>query len=141
QEWSAWCLDWFEWQGLKQLKRNSRRFLKNYKLANGIIDKSDYILEDDNEYNDIVEKLIEEDVSALELKFYPIIPNVVNTLCNEFAKRNTKLIYRSVDELSYNEMLEQKRVMVEETLMGMAQTKMMSKLIEAGYEEDSEEFQ
>jgi hypothetical protein len=141
QEWAIWNLDWFEWQGLKQLKRNSRRLLKNYKLANGIIDKSDYIVEEDNEYLDIVEKLIEEDVSALELKFYPIIPNVVNTLCNEFAKRNTRLIYRSVDEFSYNEMLEQKRALLEENLLMNAQTKLMSKLLEAGYDMESEEFQ
>jgi hypothetical protein len=131
-EWSAWCMDWYEWQGLKQLRRNSRRLLKNYKLANGIIDKTDYILEDDNEYSDIINQLTTEDASALELKFYPIIPNVINTLCNEFAKRNSKLIYRAVDELSYNEMLEQKRGEIEKTLISDATSKMYAKLIEQG---------
>ena len=29
--------------------------MKNYKLAKGIIDKTDYIVEEDNEYRDIVE--------------------------------------------------------------------------------------
>lgn len=131
-EWAAWNMDWFEWQGLKQLRRNSRRLLKNYKLANGIIDKTDYIVEDNNEYADIVEQLTSEDVSALELKFYPIIPNVINTLCNEFAKRNTKLTYRSVDEISYNEMMEQKRSMIEQNLLAEAQMKMQAKLMEQG---------
>ena len=95
QDWTAWNMDWFEWQGLKQLKRNSRRLLKNYKLANGIIDKSDYIVDDcgDNEFGDIINQLTTEDSSALELKFYPIIPNVVNTLCNEFSKRNTIALF------------------------------------------------
>jgi hypothetical protein len=32
-------------------------------------------------------------LSALELKFYPIIPNVINVLVAEFAKRSTKLTY------------------------------------------------
>jgi hypothetical protein len=134
QDWTAWNMDWFEWQGLKQLKRNSRRLLKNYKLANGIIDKSDYLVEDcdDNEYNDIIQQLTTEDESALELKFYPIIPNVVNTLCNEFSKRNTKLTYRSVDELSYNEMMEEKRGMIEDNLIGQATMKMQAKLMEQG---------
>ena len=131
-DWSAWCMDWYEWQGLKQLRRNSRRLLKNYKLANGIIDKSDYIIEEDNEYTDIIQQLTAEDVSALELKFYPIIPNVINTLCNEFAKRNTKLTYRSVDELSYNEMLEQKRAEIEGNLLEQAQQKVYAKLMEQG---------
>lgn len=140
-EWAAWNMDWFEWQGLKQLRRNARRLLKNYKLANGIIDKSDYIVEEDNEYSDIIESLTEEDVSALELKFYPIIPNVVNTLCNEFAQRNTKITYRSVDEFSYNEMMEEKRMEIEQTLLQQAQGKMMAKLIAAGADIQSEEVQ
>jgi hypothetical protein len=141
EDWSAWNMDWFEWQGLKQLRRNARRLLKNYKLANGIIDKTDYIVEDNPEYNEIIEALTEEDVSALELKFYPIIPNVVNTLINEFAKRNTKLTYRSVDELSYNEMLEKKRGMIEETLVTQAQNKLMSILMESGMDINDEQAQ
>ena len=32
-DWAAWNLDWLEWNGLKQLRRSSRRLMKNYKLA------------------------------------------------------------------------------------------------------------
>jgi hypothetical protein len=139
--WAAWNLDWVEWQGLKQLRRNARRIMKNYKLAKGIIDKSDYIVEDNNEYRDIVEVLTKEDESALELKFYPIIPNVINVLVAEFAKRSTKLTYRAVDDTSYNEMLEQKRAMVEEVLLSDAKLKIASALMDQGMDPASEEFQ
>jgi len=115
--------------------------MKNYKLAKGIIDKSDYIVEEDNDYRDIVEILTKEDESALELKFYPIIPNVINVLVAEFAKRSTKLTYRAVDEGSYNEMLEQKRNMVEETLLSEAQVKITAALMEQGLDPESEEAQ
>ena len=141
EQWAAWNLDWVEWQGLKQIRRNARRLMKNYKLAKGIIDKSDYIVEDNNEYRDIVEILTKEDQSALELKFYPIIPNVINVLVAEFAKRSTKLTYRAVDEFSYNEMIEQKRKMVEETLLADAQIKLTSALLEQGLDPSSEEAQ
>jgi hypothetical protein len=141
EEWAAWNLDWHEWQGLKQIRRNARRLMKNYKLAKGIIDKSDYIVEEDNDYRDIVEILTKEDASALELKFYPIIPNVINVLVAEFAKRSSKVTYRAMDELSYNEMLEQKRKMVEETLLSDAQMKIQAALIEQGMDPESEEFQ
>jgi hypothetical protein len=141
EQWAAWNLDWIEWQGLKQIGRNSRRLMKNYKLAKGIIDKSDYIVEEDNDYRDIVEILTKEDESALELKFYPIIPNVINVLVAEFAKRSTKLTYRAVDEGSYNEMLEQKRNMVEETLLSEAQVKITAALMEQGLDPESEEAQ
>ena len=140
-EWAAWNLDWLEWNGLKQIRRNARRLMKNYKLAKGVIDKSDYIIEEDNDYRDIVEVLTREDASALELKFYPIIPNVINVLVAEFAKRSTKLVYRAVDEYSYNEMLEQKRTAVEEVLMADAQIKISAALLEQGLDPESEEAQ
>jgi hypothetical protein len=140
-QWAAWNLDWLEWNGLKQIRRNARRLMKNYKLAKGIIDKSDYIVEEDNEMREIVDLLTKEDESALELKFYPIIPNVINVLVAEFAKRSTKLSYRAVDDISYNEMLEQKRSMVEETLMADAQTKIISALMEQGLDPNSPEAQ
>jgi hypothetical protein len=141
EEWAAWNLDWLEWNGLKQIQRNARRLMKNYKLAKGIIDRSDYIIEEDNEYRDIIETLTKEDESALELKFYPIIPNVINVLVAEFAKRSTKLTYRAVDEFSYNEMLEQKRAAVEEVLLADAQTKILAALMEQGLDPNSPEAQ
>jgi hypothetical protein len=139
EEWAAWNLDWLEWQGLKQIRRNARRLMKNYKLAKGIIDRTDYIVEENNEYRDVVELLTKEDVSALELKFYPIIPNVINVLVAEFAKRSTRLTYRAIDDFSYNEMLEQKRAQVEQTLMADATTKMLAAMLEQGLDPDSEE--
>ena len=140
-EWAAWNLDWVEWQGLKQIRRNARRLMKNYKLAKGIIDKSDYIIEENNEYRDIVETLTKEDQSALELKFYPIIPNVINVLVAEFAKRSTKLVYRAVDDISYNELLEEKRKMIEDTLLDDARFKILSALIDQGLDPESPEAQ
>jgi len=141
EEWAAWNLDWLEWNGLKQIRRNARRLMKNYKLAKGIIDRSDYIIEENNEYKDIVELLTREEATALELKFYPIIPNVINVLVAEFAKRSTKLTYKTVDEYSYNEMMEQKRKMLEETLLSQAQVKISAALLEQGLDPQSEEAQ
>lgn len=61
EDWAAWCLDWLEWQGLKMVRRNARRLMKNYKLAKGIIDRTDYIIEEDNEYADLIDTLTKED--------------------------------------------------------------------------------
>jgi hypothetical protein len=140
-EWTAWNLDWLEWNGLKQIRRNARRLMKNYKLAKGVIDKTDYIMEDDNEMRDLVDTLMKEDVSALELKFYPIIPNVVNVLVSEFAKRNTKITFQATDEYSYNEMLEQKRSQVEQVLLQQAEQKLLAKMLEQGMDESDPEVQ
>ena len=141
EEWRAWNLDWLEFQGMKQLRRNARRLMKNYKLAKGIIDKSDYIVEDDNEMADLIDTLTKEDASALELKFYPIIPNVVNVLANEFSKRSSRIMFRAVDDISYNEMLEAKRQMIEDTLIQNAQQKQMIEMLKQGMDIESEEGQ
>ena len=141
KDWAAWCLDWLEWQGLKMVRRNARRLMKNYKLAKGIIDRTDYVIEEDNEYADLIDTLTKEDASALELKFYPIIPNVVNTLTSEFSKRVTRVTYGAVDEYSYNEMLEQKKSEVEQLLVTDAKQKVIERMIQMGADPSSEEFQ
>lgn len=140
-QWRAWNLDWLEFQGMRQLRRNARRLMKNYKLARGIIDRTDYIIEEDNEMADLIDVLTKQDESALELKFYPIIPNVINVLTNEFSKRTSKVVFRAVDDTSYNEMLEEKRKMVEDVLLRVAQQKMYASLMEQGVELNSEEAQ
>ena len=139
--WRAWNMDWYERIGMSQVNRNSRRLLKNYKLANGIIDKTDYIVEEDNETADMIEMLTKEDESAFELKFFPIIPNIINVLEGEFAKRNDKINYRSVDDTSYNEMLEQKRKMIEDVLMQRAAETMQQTIQGMRLDMESEEGQ
>ena len=138
-QWRAWNLDWLEFQGMKQLRRNARRLMKNYKLAKGIIDKQDYIVEEDNEMADLIDTLTKEDVSAFELKFYPIIPNVINVLTNEFSKRTSRIMFRAVDDMSYNEMLEEKRKMIEDVLLQQAQQKQLATIIEMGLDPESDE--
>ena len=139
-EWGAWNMDWFEMEGLRQIRRNARKLLKNYKLANGIIDRTDYIVEEDNEYGDLIETLTREDASALELKFYPIIPNVVNVMLGEFAKRSDKVQYVSTDQASFNEMLEEKRAMIEDTLVKQAEMQLAMSMINQGADPESDEF-
>ena len=140
-DWSAWNLDWLELQGIEFLRVNSRRLLKNYKLAKGVIDKSDYIVEPDNDYKDLMDVLTTENDSALELKFYPIVPNVINVLTGEFAKRYSKVQFRAVDDASYNEMLEQKKIQIEESLLADAEANLVRKMIEMGMDPGSEEAQ
>lgn len=140
-EWAAWNMDWLEWNGLKQIRRNARRLMKNYKLAKGQIDKSDYVLEADNEMRDLVDTLIQEDMSALELKFYPIVPNIINVLVSEFAKRNAKVTFRGVDEYSYNEQLEQKRMQIEQTLLQKAEEQLIINMLNAGADPNDPELQ
>lgn len=143
-EWACNNLDYLEWQGLKQIKENAHRFLKNYKLSEGIIDKSDYIPEPDNDMTDLVnilEKEKENRLEATELKFYPIIPNVINTFVGEFAKRDKKVSFEAIDEYTYNEIMEHKRRDIEDVLTRHAQQKMLQNLIAQGLDPEDPEVQ
>jgi hypothetical protein len=138
-DWKEWNLDWLEQRGLDQIKTKYTRLLKNYKLANGIIDRNDYISEEDNETADLIDILTQDDNSALELKFYPIIPNIINVLLGEFAKRNDKILYRAVDDLSYNDLMEEKRKMIEDVLLSRAAYKMQETINQLGLDLQTEE--
>ena len=130
--WLSSNMDFIEFQGLKQLRRNAPRLLKNFKLANGIIDRSDYMLEEGNEHRGLVETLAKEEPVGLELSFYPLIPPIVNTFISEFEKRNTKITFYSTDEFSQNEKDAQKIAQISETLMADAEKKLLTNMIQQG---------
>lgn len=141
EAWKALNLDWLEWEGLKQLRRNSRGLLKNYKLAAGIIDRTDYIVEEENEYADLTSALSDTGPpEALELKFYPIIPNVIDVLEAEFAKRNKRVSFRAMDEYTYNEIVAQKTSEIENILIQHAESKVIEKMIAAGADPEDPAF-
>lgn len=141
EEWACWNLDFFEWQGLKQITQKAPRLMKNFKLAKGIIEKSDYIVSEDNEYSDIIQTLTEEDASCFELKFFPIVPNVINTLCTEFAKRTAKIGFNDRSDHAINEKLEQKQAQIGQTLLADAEKKMWETLMNQGLDMEDPEVQ
>lgn len=140
--WKTMNMDWGEYQGLRQILAKAPHFSKNYNLAQGIIDKSDYVGTGGNENSDLLANLwTPEEETHLDLKFYPIIPNFVNTLCTEFAKRNTKMMFMTTDDYSWNEMLEYKRAEIEGVLLKDAEQALIQKLIEAGKDPENPEDQ
>ena len=140
-EWGAAMLDWLEWQGYSQLERSSRAMISDYKLAAGIIDRQDYIPGDDNEVSDLINQLTSEDVASLPLRFFPLVPNILHTMCTEFAKRSDKLSYMGTDDQSTNEMLAAKQEQIEHSLISWGEQQLLQKMLNAGMDPDSEEAQ
>jgi hypothetical protein len=144
-----WCehnLDWLEWQGVQQIGQNAKRLMKNYNLAKGVIDKTDYVPDEEvNEMADLTNILSKDPISdghvdaSFEIKFYPIIPNVIDVLVAEFAKRNTKIDFRGVDEYTYNDVLEKKSSEIEEALLEDAMGKLQQKMVDMGMDPESPE--
>lgn len=141
EDWRKWNMDWLEYIGLQQVMQNNIKLRKNYDLANGVINKSDYILDDTNEYKDVVSILTSETNSPFSLKYYPIIPNIVNVLEGEFAKRDNRIIVKAVDEFSQNEALQYKLDLLTDILTKNAIEKMSLELEANGTSLNSEEGQ
>lgn len=147
KDWGIHNLDWLEWQGIQQVSTTAKRLMKNYKLAKGTIDREDYIQEEGapSDVSELVDILSSDSIqahdndSAFDLKFYPIIPNIVNVLVAEFAKRNSKIDYRAEDEYSYNEILDAKMKEIEGALMEDAMAKLNKKMVDAGLDPESPE--
>lgn len=117
EDWACLNMDWLEWYGIKQLRARSPQMLKNYKLIEGIIDTYDYTVGGDNPNSDLVSAFKDDDYKAAEIKNYPLVPRIVNTILTEFAQRNDSVVYFSTDDASHNEILEAKRELVEKKLL------------------------
>jgi hypothetical protein len=111
EEWKKWNMDWFEHIGIQQLNRETKQIQKYYDLANGVLNVHDY-MDVTNDSNPHLSLLMEEQKGPFSLKFFPIIPNIINTFVGEFAKRENKILVKAVDEFSKKEALVYKQQMV-----------------------------
>ncbi len=148
QEWLEANIDWFETLGMMQLSHNYPKMVKNYELAAGIINKNDYVRDtpraEVNPHENIGETLLDftEDFSlpeAMEITFYPIIPNVIKLLLGEFSKRYQEVQVQAVDQFSKNEKLDAKFEKIREYAVNINKAKLFNKLIESGFQPKSEE--
>ena len=108
EDWIKWNLDFLERVALRQLMDISPRILKNYNMANGVLDLTDFGMDNGNEFAPDVQVLGAQTLeqTQIPLRFYPIIPNIVNVMVGEFTKRDNKIIPIATDEFSKNEIYE-----------------------------------
>lgn len=137
EDWKKWNLDWLERAGIRQLMRESKRLIKNYHLANGIIDRFDYMIGPHNEYSEQIAVIAEENQNTIPIRFYPIIPNVINIMTSEHAKRDQRIIVKQVDEQYINEMNEFKMQLLTQILVQNAEQRKVQELQGMGIDLDN----
>jgi len=141
EQWVGWNMDFLEWQGIKQMKRRAPKLLKFYKAARGIIERSDYIKEENSDMSQMLETLTENTQEMLELKFYPLIPTIIDSFRTEFSKRQAKLMFQAVDPISTSEMEQDKSEKLESILLAQAEMKVQLKLSKMGVDMNTPEAQ
>jgi hypothetical protein len=105
----------YEWIGRQQINRHRDSILKKFNLAYGVIDTSDYI-KGSSEYSAELEMLNGEDLDY-DLKFYPIVPNIINSLVGELSKTYTNYSALAVNPEAINRIVEEKNNLVRQLLL------------------------
>lgn len=133
QDWKQWNADYFEWIGLSQVKRNSRRIIKNRRLASGILDIEDYLIPEQGLPQLQNWSLPEESEDSLN-KFHPLIPPFLKVLDGEFLKRNLKVFVACTDRNTENEKLEYKKNQVDQAMTKLIISQKQQALKQMGLE-------
>lgn len=126
----------YERIGRQQLVSIRDGILKKFNLAYGIIDHSDYI-KGETEYETEIDMLGGESLD-FDLKFFPIIPNIVNTLTNFLSKVKVEYQTIAINEEAQNEILEQKNNQIKSLLISKAKELFDNQLLEQGITPESQ---
>ncbi len=105
----------YEWISRQQINRESEKVAKKLNLAHGQIDVDDYV-KDTTEYNVEMTMLGGESLDY-DLKFYPIIPNIVNSLVSELSRQYINYQALAVNREAVNQVLEQKNNILRQILI------------------------
>jgi hypothetical protein len=147
--WKRANLDWMEQLLKSHLPEKQKRLVKNYNIAQGVIDATDYIDVGDNEFKglfDIVETgledslLAESEIIADDLNFYPIVPTIINVLSGELLKKFDHIKIKAIDEYSTNEAYEYKKQLMLQYIQQKAQAKIAQILEKQGISQDNPDF-
>jgi hypothetical protein len=126
----------YEWIGRQQINRHRDSIVKKFNLAYGIVDTSDYI-KDQSEYAAELEFMGGESLD-FDLKFYPIIPNVVNTLVGDLSKQYTNYSAIAVNREAVNSVLDEKNNMLRQLLIQPLQEQFNAQLEQQGVTQQSQ---
>jgi hypothetical protein len=110
-EWKMWNLDWFERVAYTDLTKEWKGISKDYDMAEGILDPTDYGRESE-QFGDYVKDIIDETQEFMPLMFFPIIPPFINLFVGEYIKRDSRIIVRGVDEFTINKKTSYKKDMI-----------------------------
>lgn len=116
QDWKEWNADYFEWIGLTQVRRNSKKIIKNRRMASGILDMEDYMVPETGQIAQLQNWTLPEETENSLNKFHPLIPPFLKVLDGEFLKRNLRVYVSCTDRNTEDEKLEYKKSKLDDTI-------------------------
>ena len=121
---------YYEWIGRQQINAKRDKISKRFNLATGVIDVEDYI-PDISEYETELTMLGGEKLDY-DLKFYPIVPNIVNSLVGERFKQHIAYSAIAVNREATNLIIEEKNNIIRQLLLEPLQAQFNQSLMDEG---------
>lgn len=110
---------YYEQLGWNQMKSKEEKFKKLYNLAYGVINPEDYVeVAQKDEFSSVTNN---EELDGLKLQFYPIIPNIVNSIVGEADKKIQFYTVQAVNKEAVNEILDMRNKELRSILVKNAQ--------------------
>ncbi len=142
-DWIKAVADYYDMCGWNNVERKAGKIERNYKMRQGILNPSDYIINPDNQFSQVIGMITPpESQSPLE-QFYPLAPNFVDVLRGEFIKRDNTWTIEAIDPYSTAEAFNDKKTQFEQSILQMAAMQKQQTLAEMGLTEevDPEKYQ
>lgn len=115
--WVKWNMDWFERTGFDTLTTQYDSLTKDYNMAEGILDPSDYGLAPENEYSYLNGVINENEEGNIPIMFFPLVPTIVNLFVGEYIKRDSRVIIKAIDEYTQNKRQQEKKDIITQILL------------------------
>jgi hypothetical protein len=114
--WIKWNMDWFERLGYDTLTTQYSKISKDYNMAEGILDPTDYG-KSSTEDNYVVEMINENEEGNMPIMFFPIVPTIINLFVGEYIKRDSRIIIKAIDEYTQNKRQQEKKDIITKILI------------------------
>lgn len=108
RNWIKWNMDWFERLGYDTLTTQYHKISKDYKMAEGILDPTDYG-KSNSEDSYITQTINENEEGNMPIMFFPLVPTIINLFVGEYIKRDSRIIIKAIDEYTQNKRQQEKK--------------------------------
>lgn len=130
---------YYEWIGRQQVNRQRDKIAKKFNLAYGVIDIDDYIPGQSEHQAEL--QILDGEKLDIDLKFYPIIPNIVNSMVNELGKHHIQYNANAINPEATNMILEERNDMLRQLLLQPLEDQFNQQMSEQGVQPGTDIYQ
>lgn len=130
---------YYEWIGRQQVNRQRDKIAKKFNLAYGVIDVEDYIPGQSEQQAEL--QILDGEKLDIDLKFYPIIPNIINSMVNELGKHHIQYSANAVNPEATNMILEERNEMLRQLLLQPLEQEFAENMSAQGVQEGTDIYQ